>query len=139
MASGTTKLMKLTEARAHFSEIVAEVHRDGTRVDITKAGIPVATIISTSDMERFKRLEAEREKDFAILDEIGASLVDVPWEEIEAQADRAVAKLRAERRAEQMATGPAADRRAVAEAASDDYDATGEASQPAEQGRRGVA
>lgn len=139
MASIPTKEMKLTEARAHFSELLNEVHRDGTRISITKAGLPVAAIVSNRDLKRLEQFEERRAQDFAVLDEIGAGFIDVPLEEIEAQAARAVAALRAERRAERKAIQPPADRRAVAEPASDDYDTTGKASQSADRDRRGVA
>ena len=135
MASIPTKEMKLTDARAHFSELLTEVHREGTRISITKSGIPVGAIISVEDLKRLQRLEEKREQEFAALDEIGTGFIDVPWEEIEAQADRAVAALRAE----QEAIRPPADRRAVAETASEDYDETGGVTRPADQGRRGVA
>lgn len=103
MASIPTKEMKLTEARAHFSEIVAEVHRDGTRVDITKAGIPVATIISPRDSERLRKLDEAREKDFAVLDEFSKAFADVSQEEFDMQLEKALKEVREEMEQERFA------------------------------------
>jgi prevent-host-death family protein len=90
MASTTTKEMKLTDARAHFSELLTEVHREGIRISITKSGIPVGAIISTSDLERFTRLEAaEREKDFEVFHEAGRALSQIPDDEFEQELAKA--------------------------------------------------
>jgi prevent-host-death family protein len=104
MASVPTKEMKLTEARAHFSELVAEVHRNGTRVDITKSGIPVATIISPSDSERLRRLDEEREKDFAVLDEFSRQLAAIPDEEFERELAKALKEVREDMERERLAS-----------------------------------
>jgi len=50
---------------------------------VEKSGIPVAAIISAEDFKRLARLEAERNRDFAILDEMREAFKDVPLEEIE--------------------------------------------------------
>lgn len=104
MASIPIKEMKLTDARAHFSELVAEVHRDGTRVAITKAGIPVANIISPRDMERFKRLEADREKDFEVFDEFSRQLAAIPDEEFERELAKALKEVREDMDRERLAS-----------------------------------
>lgn len=90
MAKIPTKEMKLTEARAHFSELLTEVHREGTRISITKSGIPVGAIISVEDLERFRRLEtAEREKDLAVFHEVGRKLSQIPDDEFERELAKA--------------------------------------------------
>ena len=55
----------------------------------------MVAIISIEDWQRFTRLEAEREKRFAVLERVRAAFADVPDEEIEAEFDRAIADVRA--------------------------------------------
>lgn len=93
-----TKTMKASEARQQWSQLLNQVFRKETRVIVEKSGIPVAAIISTEDLKRLTRLEGEREKDFAILDEIGETFKDVPPEEIEREVAKAIAQVRAEDR-----------------------------------------
>jgi prevent-host-death family protein len=92
--------MNATEARAQWSKLLNDVFRRNTRVIIEKSGIPVAAVISARDLERWRHYEAERERRFAILDEIGAAFADVQENEIEREAAKAVAEARAEVRAE---------------------------------------
>lgn len=95
-----TKTMKATAARQQFSQLLNQVFRRETRVVVEKSGIPVAAIISASDLERLNRLEEEREKDFAVLDEIGQAFKDVPPGKLEAEVGRAVASARRQLRKE---------------------------------------
>jgi prevent-host-death family protein len=95
-----TRTMKASEARQNFSQLLNQVFRGETRVVVEKSGIPVAAIISAQDLEEFRRFEAEREKDFAIIDEIRAAFKDVPDEELEREVTRAVAEARAKLREE---------------------------------------
>ena len=84
------KTMKFTDARQQLSQVLNQVFRGETRVLVEKNGIPVAGIVSAQDLERFRRLEQEREKNFAILDEIGEAFKGVPAEEIEREATGAL-------------------------------------------------
>ncbi|MBI4494177.1 MAG: type II toxin-antitoxin system Phd/YefM family antitoxin [Chloroflexi bacterium] len=97
-----TQTMKASEARQNFSQLLNKVFRRETRVIVEKSGIPVAAIISAQDLERLNRLEQEREKDFAILDEMRQAFEDVPDEELEREVSRAVAQAREQRRATQQ-------------------------------------
>jgi prevent-host-death family protein len=65
-----TKTMKASEARQQFSQLLNAVFRKETRVLVEKSGIPVAAIISAEDFKRLARMEEERRRDFAILDEM---------------------------------------------------------------------
>lgn len=47
------KVWQLQEAKAHFSELVAEVERDGYHT-ITKNGRPVAVIVSKREFEKMR-------------------------------------------------------------------------------------
>lgn len=95
-----TQTMKASEARQQFSQLLNQVFRGETRVVVEKSGIPVAAIISAQDLEQLARFEAQREKDFAVIDEIRAAFKDVPDEELEREVARAVADARARLREE---------------------------------------
>jgi hypothetical protein len=60
----------------------------------------VAGLVSAEDLRRLEQLDREREADFVVVDEVRVAFRDVPDEEIEQEVDRALAKVRAEMRAE---------------------------------------
>jgi len=93
-----TQTMKASDARQNFSQVLNRVFKGETRVVVEKSGIPVAAIVSASDLETLSRAEAQRKRDFAILDEIGLAFKDVPPEEIEGEVAKAVAAVRRENR-----------------------------------------
>lgn len=100
-----TQTIDAAEATQRWSHLLEEVSRRETRVIVERGGVPVAAIISTDDLERFRRYEAEREKDFAILDEIGEAFKDVPAEEIEREVAKAIAEVREEDRLQYPGSG----------------------------------
>jgi len=63
------KQMALTEARGKFSEIVNEVMYRGDTYVISKLGKPAVAVVPISVLEQWQR---QREKQFAVLDEIQA-------------------------------------------------------------------
>lgn len=93
-----TRIMKASEARQKFSEVLNQVFREETRVIVEKSGIPVAAIISVDDLKQLARLEQQRQRDFSVLDEIGEAFKDLPPEEIEREVANAVASVRRENR-----------------------------------------
>jgi prevent-host-death family protein len=93
--------INVTEARQKWSQLLNKVFRRETRVIIEKSGIPVAAIISAQDLERFNRLEEERRRAFAILDEIGAAFKDETPEESNRLATQAAAEAREVHRRQQ--------------------------------------
>jgi prevent-host-death family protein len=101
-----TKTIKASAARQQFSQLLNEVFREKSRVVVEKSGIPVAAIISASDFTRLARLEAERNKDFAILDEMREAFKDVPPEEISREVSRALSQVRAENRTKRSPATP---------------------------------
>jgi len=101
MAANTpVDTMKMTDAKQQFSRVVNDVFRTHRRVLVEKGGIPVAAIVSTDDLERLRRYDAEWEADFAVLDRIGEAFADSSVEEIERETAAAIAEVRRERRAE---------------------------------------
>jgi prevent-host-death family protein len=101
-----TKTIKASEARQHFSQLLNEVFRGESRVLVEKSGIPVAAIISAEDFKRLARLEAERNKDFAILDEMREAFKNVPLEEIEREVAHALSQVREENRKQRSPATP---------------------------------
>lgn len=99
-----TQVMKASDVRKEWSQLLNKVFRSKTRVVVEKSGIPVAAVISAEDLERFTKLEEQRERNFAILDEIGEKFKDVSAQEIEKEVGKALAKVRAENRRKSPAT-----------------------------------
>jgi len=100
-----TQTMKISEVKTHLSDVVNRVYRQEARVVVEKSGIPVAALVSTSDLARLDRLDKERAERFKVLDEMRAAFKDVPPEETERETDRITAEIRAEdRRREEAAT-----------------------------------
>ncbi len=95
-----TEKMKFTEARPQLSELLNRVHDRELRVLISKGNLAVAALVSVEDLERLNQLDAQREADFRIFDEIGAAFADQTPEPIGEEVDRAVAEVRAEMRCE---------------------------------------
>lgn len=93
-----TQVMKASDVRKEWSQLLNKVFRNQTRVVVEKSGIPVAAVISAEDLERFIKLEEQRERNFAILDEIGEKFKDVSAEVIEQEVGKALVKVRAENR-----------------------------------------
>jgi PHD/YefM family antitoxin component YafN of YafNO toxin-antitoxin module len=93
-----TQTMNISDARAQLGQVATKVYHQETRVVLEKGGIPVAAIVSPQDFALFQRLEAERDRDFAVLFEIGEKFKDVPLEELEREVAKAVAEVREENR-----------------------------------------
>jgi len=91
-----TQVMKASEARAQFSQMLNQVFRRQQRVVVEKSGIPVAAIVSVGDLERLNRWEEERARRFEALERIRAPFKDVPAEEVEREVSAAIAQVRAE-------------------------------------------
>jgi prevent-host-death family protein len=96
----TTRTMKASDARQQFAGVLNRVFRKEMRVVVERSGIPVAAIVSTDDLERLDRLDAERAARFKVIEEMRAAFKDVSPEEIEREAARSLAEVRAAMRAE---------------------------------------
>jgi prevent-host-death family protein len=88
--------MKISDVRGQLNSLVNRVYRHEARVIVEKSGIPVAGIVSADDLARLDRLDQERAERFAVIDEMRAAFQGVPAEEIEREADRSLAEVRAE-------------------------------------------
>lgn len=89
-----TQVMKASDVRQQWSQLLNKVFRSQARVVVERSGIPVAAVISAEDLERFKRLEEQRERNFAILDEIGEKFKDISIQEIEQEVSKALRQVR---------------------------------------------
>jgi prevent-host-death family protein len=96
-----TETMKISDVKQQLNRLVNRVYRRETRVVVEKSGIPVAGIVSIQDLQRLDRLDRERAERFKVLEEFGEAFKDVPAEELEREVARALAEVRAERRAQQ--------------------------------------
>jgi len=94
-----TQVMKASDVRAQWSQLLNKVFRNQTRVVVEKSGIPVAAIISAEDLQRFTQMEEQREKRFKALDKMREAFKGVPSEEIDREVKRAISQVRAENRA----------------------------------------
>lgn len=82
-------------ARKNFGRLLEEAYYRGDEIIIERAGKPMAVIVS---IEEFTNWQTERERDFAVVDEIGAANKDKGAEEIEAIVDEAIKAVRKRKR-----------------------------------------
>ena len=94
-----TQVMKASEVRAQWSQLLNKVFRSKTRVVVEKSGIPVAAVISAEDLQRFTQMEEQRGKRFKALDKMRDAFKNVAPEEIDREVKRAISQVRAENRA----------------------------------------
>lgn len=99
-AAPPRQTLTISEVRRRFASLVAEAARGGSRVLVERSGVPVAAIVSPDDLARLERLEEQDRRAWDVLERMRAPFRDVPADEIEREADRAVAAARARRRAE---------------------------------------
>ena len=91
-----TQVMKASDVRQQWSQILNKVFRGETQIVVEKSGIPVAAVISAEDLQRFKQLDKQRQDRFKALDKIREAFQDVSPEELEKQVNKALAEVRAE-------------------------------------------
>jgi len=102
----TTETMKISDVRSGLNQLVNRVYRHETRVIVEKSGIPVAAVVSAEDLERLRKLDEEDREAWSIVDEMRAAFKDVPPEELDREAQRALAEVREEMRAERERVAP---------------------------------
>jgi prevent-host-death family protein len=99
----TTRAIEISEVKSRLSPLANEVSRNEVRIIVEEAGAPIAALVSLADLERLARFDEQREKRFAVVDRMRAAFADVPAEEIEREAAKAVAEVRAEMAAKRKA------------------------------------
>ena len=90
-----TKTIKASKVRQQFSQVLNQVFHKRVRVIIEKNGIPVAAIVSATDLKRLKNIEAEENK---AVDEMRAAFSDFTEEQIIEDVAKVVEEVRAKRR-----------------------------------------
>lgn len=98
-----TQTLKISDVKNRLSSLVAEVSRKESRILVEKAGVPVAALVSAEDLKQLARLDEQRAERRRIVDAMREPFRGVPPEEIEREAAKAIADVRAERRAEREA------------------------------------
>lgn len=93
-----TQVMKASEVRQQWSQLLNRVFRGQTRVVVEKSGIPVAAVISAEDLDYLTKLEKQRLERFKILDRIGAAFKDIPSNKLFSEVTSALKEVRKERR-----------------------------------------
>ena len=89
-----TQVMKASDVRMQWSQLLNKVFNGNTRVVVEKSGIPVAAVISADDLKRFTLLEEQRNERFKALDKIRESFKDVHSEELEREINDAITQIR---------------------------------------------
>lgn len=95
--SPVTQTMNATDAMQHFASVIKRVAHKEARAIVEKSGIPVAGIVSADDLKRLNQLDRERDERFRVIDDMRAAFKGVPPEEIEEEADWAIAEAHTER------------------------------------------
>jgi prevent-host-death family protein len=91
---GSYKVLKASDVRQRWSEVVNEVARDKTRVIVEKSGVPVAGVVSPQDLEWLQERDRRMAELRETMDELRQALGDVPPEEFNRAVDRAVEESR---------------------------------------------
>lgn len=98
------EIVDLSDVAGDLANLVARLDRGG-RIVVRHHGQPIAALLPIAEVARLDALDATWEKDFAVLNEIGAAFRGVDPEEIERETAQAVAEVRAEMRADRAARG----------------------------------
>jgi prevent-host-death family protein len=93
-----TETVPASQARQRFGELIKQVYHRRSRVVVEKGGIPVIALVSVPDLERWTRLERERDERYKVLDDIHARNADRSPEEVEQDVAAEIAALREEKR-----------------------------------------
>jgi len=94
----TTETMNVSETRKQLSEALNRVHRRETRVVVEKSGIAVGALVSMDDLARLRSIDEDRARLLESLAQTRKAFEGIPPEEIEAEIEKAIAEVKAERR-----------------------------------------
>jgi prevent-host-death family protein len=91
-----TQVMKASEVRQQWGQLINKVFRNQTRIVVEKSGIPVAAVISAEDLQRFVKMEEQRAERFKALDKIRDAFKDIPEEKLQEEVNKALNDVRIE-------------------------------------------
>jgi PHD/YefM family antitoxin component YafN of YafNO toxin-antitoxin module len=97
-----TDTLPIAEVADRLSNLVDEVSANDKRIVIERDGVPVATIISMSDLHMLRHVDDEIKRRWQLLEMMREPFRDVPPEEIERETAKAVAEVRAEMKAKRL-------------------------------------
>jgi prevent-host-death family protein len=97
----STQIVPASEARQKFGELIKQVYSRRSRVIVEKGGIPVIAFVALPDLERWTRLDQERDERFQVLEEIRARNADKTAEEVERDVAEELAAVRRDKRVRQ--------------------------------------
>jgi prevent-host-death family protein len=101
-----TKTLKASEARQQFSELLNQVFKGETRVLVEKSGIPVAAIVSASDLNKLQQLESQQSERFKLLERLRAGFADLSEEQIQREVTKIIEKQRQQERSKHPSPNP---------------------------------
>ena len=84
------KVLKASDVRQRWKEVVNEVARNQTRVIVEKSGIPVVGVVSSRDLEWLQERDRYLAELRETMDEMRQGFRDVPQEEFNREVERAV-------------------------------------------------
>jgi prevent-host-death family protein len=101
-----TKTLKASEARQQFSELLNQVFKGETRVLVEKSGIPVAAIVSATDLNKLQQLESQQSERFKLLERLRAGFADLSEEQIQREVTEIIEKQRQQERSKHPSPNP---------------------------------
>ncbi len=105
-----TETMSASDVRQQFARTINKVAREHTRVIVEKNGVPVAAIIPIGEMRTMEPTDAGMAQAARAVAAMREAFKDVPQEEIEREAEKAIKEVRAEMRAERERLAAKVDR-----------------------------
>jgi prevent-host-death family protein len=101
-----TKTLKASEARQQFSELLNQVFKGETRVLVEKSGIPVAAIVSPTDLNKLQQLESQQSERFKLLERLRTGFADLSEEQIQRAVTEIIEKQRQQERSKHPSPNP---------------------------------
>ena len=101
-----TKTMKASVARQQFSELLNQVFKGETRILVEKSGIPVAAIVSATDLNKLQQLESQQSERFKLLERLRAGFADLSEEQIQRKVTEIIEKQRQQERSKHPSPNP---------------------------------
>lgn len=89
-----TQVMNASEVRQQWSQLLNKVFSNQTRVIVKRSGIPVAAVISAEELERFIKLDEQREERFEALEKIRQAFTAISSEELTTEVGKALSEVR---------------------------------------------
>lgn len=93
------KVLKASDVRQRWSEVVNEVSREQTRVIVEKSGVRVVGVVGPRDLEWLQERDRRLAELRAVVDDLREVFQDVPLDEFDREVARALQDIRTSRNA----------------------------------------